>query len=70
MDAFQIIRSHQDEKLVGRVFLAHVGERVDGVGGLGQIELHFGGAESQVVTNGAVHQFQPLIVVEQGLFVF
>lgn len=66
----QAVGSHHQLELSGRVFLLQVSKGINGIGGPGQPELNIGGPEPVVVLHGQLHQSEPVVVPEEGFFLF
>ena len=66
----EIILPHDQCKLEVRVFFRQHGQGIHRIIRLWQTEFHIGGFESRIALRGPVHQFEPVPVIESGLFIF
>jgi len=65
MEGGQVIAAHQEDEFVFRVLFLQVGEGVDGITGLGEVEFDVGGLQFIVMLHRQVHHVQAMLFIQQ-----
>src|SRR5690606_38072342 len=66
----EIVRTQKNAKLMLRILLAEVGERVDRVARLRHAKLHVAGSEMVMIRDRQLHHPEPVKFVDQRLLLF
>ena len=70
INACQIVRSHDEGKLMLRIFFVQVNHRIDGVRRLWERKLNIGSFESGIIVDGQLDHMQAVKIIGESCPVF